>query len=243
MRKINIIGFGNIGQALFRHLKAKLDVNVYAKTKFNFQDTLVLPVELLDNSADLTIICVPDDQIEEVAKKIPNNLRVVHTSGSVPMSVLQKFNEHGVLYPLQTFSKNRLIDMTTFPWLIESCEIMYNSLFNFTHDNISTNILNIDSEKRLRIHIAAVIANNFTTYLLNEASELISEQHISIHIIKPLMTETIEKYFTLGYTNSQTGPARRGDIGTINNHMNIIHDDFKAIYTLITDKIISKFTV
>lgn len=66
-----------------------------------------IPVE-----ADLYIIAVKDEIIEQLI--MPLNLKygvVVHTAGSISMDVFtNKFENYGVFYPLQTFTKNRALD-------------------------------------------------------------------------------------------------------------------------------------
>ncbi|RYF87624.1 MAG: DUF2520 domain-containing protein, partial [Chitinophagaceae bacterium] len=70
--------------------------------------------------ADLLIISVKDDAIEEVVHKLPGHFGlVVHTSGAIPLQSLSKFDRSGVLYPLQTFSKSRDIDFKEVPVCVE----------------------------------------------------------------------------------------------------------------------------
>ena len=68
--------------------------------------------------ADLYIIAVKDSAIQEVLEnlRLNNEQLVVHTAGSVPMSILEGFsNNYGVFYPLQTFSKSRKVDFSDYP--------------------------------------------------------------------------------------------------------------------------------
>ena len=58
-------------------------------------------------STDLFIISVKDDFILEVIKHIKDTKTpIIHTSGSVDVNVFSRHESYGVLYPIQTFSKN-----------------------------------------------------------------------------------------------------------------------------------------
>ena len=55
--------------------------------------------------ADLYIIAVSDAAIEKVSTQLVfKNRLVVHTSGSIPLTILNPNNRKGVFYPLQTLS-------------------------------------------------------------------------------------------------------------------------------------------
>ncbi|MBK6479251.1 MAG: hypothetical protein IPF93_13455 [Saprospiraceae bacterium] len=69
-------------------------------------------MEELNTQAHLYLIAVQDDQIEKVTLQLksilPETALIVHTAGSVGCEVLSPyFKNHGVLYPLQTFTKSK----------------------------------------------------------------------------------------------------------------------------------------
>ena len=69
-------------------------------------------------------------------------------------------------------------------------------------------------------------------------SEKICEKHdIPFDILKPLILETAEKINTLSPEESQTGPAVRGDVKTIENHLNLLGKNHQKLYKLITESI------
>jgi len=240
--KINIIGNGNVGTVFSNFLRKKADVDVYVRDS-HFESEGLKKITRLDVTADMTIICVNDDAIHQIVDFLPQQLNVVHTSGSVPMDVLRRFKNYGVLYPLQTISKERMVDLRKVPFLVEgNNENFLNYLSNFCSQNISDLVHFVDSESRQKIHLAAVVANNFTTYLLSESSEIIKNQNLSPDILKPLMEETIAKFFELNYQNAQTGPAKRNDSKTIETHMNLLKGkDLAIIYDLLSKAISAKF--
>lgn len=240
--KINIIGNGNVGWALAEVLKGKTLVEIFVRHDVPSSPSLK-NLSQLDTNADLTIVCVNDDSINEVANFLPHQMRVLHTSGSVPMDVLRKFRNYGVLYPLQTISKERFIDLNKVPFLIEANNDEFtNYLSEFCAEYISKIIHYVNSEKRRRIHLSAVIANNFTTYLLEESAQIVKDQNFSESILRPLMEETIAKFFEMDYSKAQTGPAKRKDLKTIEAHLELLQKKEMAIvYELISKAILNKF--
>ena len=88
-----------------------------------FHCNLVTDYSAINKNADIYIIAVKDDAIAEVVKNLlPLKLTgiVVHTSGSVDVSILKSVSQKvGVYYPLQTFYKGANIDWETTPILIE----------------------------------------------------------------------------------------------------------------------------
>ena len=78
--------------------------------------------ERITPDADIYIVAVKDDAVESVLSKMNlQNKLVVHCSGSLPLTVLEKYSKnYGVIYPLQTFSKQREINFREIPVFIEA---------------------------------------------------------------------------------------------------------------------------
>ncbi|WP_027418658.1 Rossmann-like and DUF2520 domain-containing protein [Crocinitomix catalasitica] len=248
MIKINIIGSGNVAKAFALQLYKKVEiVSVYSR---NYENALGLAnkvkafayndLEELNFDVDLNIIAVKDDAIEDIVKCLPNNISVVHTSGSVGIESLNKFDEFGILYPYQTFTSGRIIDMTNIPFFLEANTTSFkNELNDFCLKNFSAQIYEANSEKRKHIHLAAVITSNFTNHLLFEAEKILSEVNYPLDILKPLLLETIEKAISIGPKNAQTGPAKRNDVKVMSNQINSIESrELKIVYELMSKLII-----
>ena len=74
----------------------------------------------IPDDADIYLIAVTDTAIAQVAEEIGDvNGLVVHTAGSVALDVLPQ-RRRGVMYPMQTFSKERDVDMSRVPFFVES---------------------------------------------------------------------------------------------------------------------------
>jgi len=247
IKKINIIGFGNVGQNLFSHLNERVEiVNVYNRSKTNeisiiLNSKLVTELGDLSKDVDLNIISSTDSSIEVIIQYLPKNVPIVHTSGSVSLEVLSRFNVYGVFYPLQTFSKNRIIKMNAIPFLLETnSDEFLKKLTEFVKDNFSNNIHLFDSSEREKIHLAAVFVNNFTTLMVRESEAILKGGDIDSSILKPLLIETVNKLIDSENINAiQTGPAQREDMKVISKHVKGIDNlNQKEIYKILTNRII-----
>ncbi|MBE0651174.1 MAG: DUF2520 domain-containing protein [Bacteroidales bacterium] len=198
----------------------------------------------INPEADLYLISIPDDKIIKVIDELkPFSGIAAHTSGIVEMKVLEKFENFGVFYPLQTFSKNRPVDITTVPFCIEgNSEDTQNTLFDLAK-KLSRSVQYINSVDRKQIHLAAVFVNNFPNHLYAAAENLLKEKNISFEILLPLLQETAAKMQDLKPEEAQTGPARRNDLNTIKTHSAMLknHPELLEIYQLFSHQILKKY--
>ncbi len=251
--KIVIIGAGNVATNLaFAFKKYTVEIHIHSRTEKSAKllaEKLNCPysfeINNIPSNADLYIISVTDNAVFNLAentllkKKIENNL-IVHTAGSVPADILKTLSgNYGVFYPLQTFSKNKILDFKNIPVCIEA-----NSGFNYnfilkTASAISENVKNINSEQRKYIHIAAVFANNFTNRMAGIAEEILKENNIDFDILLPLLQETFEKLKKESPGKIQTGPAVRNDEKILKKHLELLKNkpDLQKIYKFVSDNI------
>lgn len=202
--------------------------------------------DFTESEIDFLFLTVKDDVIRDLAGEVSANKNTIllHTSGNTLMEALNPYNgPYGVFYPLQTFSKSYRADFADIPICIESYDPEVEKKIKRLADSISRNVSFISSEKRKSIHMAAVFANNFTNHMLAQSSEILKEMNIDPRILKPLCKETIRKAFELDPDESQTGPAQRGDLNTIREHLDKLNDweDSKRIYELLSDQILRKY--
>lgn len=196
-----------------------------------------------DPSVELLLLCLTDDGLSNVAKKLPPKLTatVVHTSGSTPMSVLSGVPSYGVLYPVQTFSKSRALDISRVPLLLEWSDPQAESLLRSLADALgSEDMRQVTSEERGRLHLAACFGCNFVNHLLAVAQDLLRETPLSLSDMRPLIEETISKAMASDDPATlQTGPAIRHDESTLQRHQALLNGDprLTAIYQLMTQSI------
>jgi len=118
-------------------------------------------------NADLYIISTNDDTIENIAKnRMLSDKFIVHTSGSVDMSILsENTDKYGVFYPLQTLKKGVYADFSKIPLCVEASTAECLEKLKNLASEFSDNVYEIRSKQRLNLHIAAVFANNFSNHL------------------------------------------------------------------------------
>lgn len=247
MLKVVIIGSGNVGQHLIKAF-AKSDavtvIQAYARNKNNLTN-LLDSQQITDDfsslkEADLYIISVSDEAINEVSKQIPfSNKLVAHTSGSVAMNELSDSNRKAVFYPLQTLSKKKEVDFKQVPLCIEAENKSDLKILNELANSVSDKVFEVDSDQRKSLHVAAVFVSNFVNHLYKLGSDICIEHKVPFEILKPLILETAKKVKLLSPNEAQTGPAKRNDTTTINKHLAILTDENqKEIYKLLTKSII-----
>lgn len=240
-----LIGTGNVASHLFDAFMDADNIgvqqvfgrNTMALEKFSKHAlTTTKSSEIID--ADVYIIAVSDDAIEEVSKIVLNKEGIIaHTSGSVPMNVIQHSNS-GVFYPLQTFTKGKKVDFSKIPICIEARHDNHLEKLKTFAQNVSTAVYEISSEQREKLHIAAVFANNFSNHLFKLAEELCQSEDLPFEILKPLIYETTHKLKHLSPKAAQTGPARRNDIQTMQKHLDGLENPVhKKIYQLLSESI------
>ncbi|QMU64471.1 MAG: DUF2520 domain-containing protein [Flavobacteriaceae bacterium] len=227
MISVAIVGHGNIGTHLY---------NVFSTANH----VKVIHISPRDLSAlkeiDITFIAVPDNVIGKISSQIKNSF-VVHTSGSVNVSDLKNSGRKGVFYPLQTFTKGKAVDFSDVPICVEAENHQDLILLEKLAKIISNRIYHIHSEQRKYIHIAAVFVNNFVNHLYTIAHDICKEHEIPYDMLRPLIKETADKINKLSPAEAQTGPAKRNDIFTIQNHLNLLNRHQQEIYTKLTASI------
>jgi predicted short-subunit dehydrogenase-like oxidoreductase (DUF2520 family) len=187
--------------------------------------------------ADLYLLLVPDGQIGEVAKILQKHISptslVMHASGATPAGVLAPYFEHyGVFYPLQTFSKERVLDFTEVPLCLYTAQEQdYEQVASIARALVKK-VYAVGDEQRAQLHLAAVFVNNFTNYLQYIGQEIAQENQLPGTLLQPLLKETIAKLDDLTPAAAQTGPAIRNDLPTIERHLAMLaqYPQWAALY-------------
>ena len=246
MISICLIGAGNVGSFFYNAIeKAE---NYFVKQWYNrsinkissYKDFTNITDSLNElEAADLYIICVNDDSIAEVSSALPfENKLVAHTSGAVNIKDLDRKNERGVFYPLQSFTKGRKLENENIPLCIEVLEKKNSQLLKDLAEALGCPNYMISTAQRQTLHASAVFVNNFTNHLYTLANEISSDNNIEFDILKPLIRETANKLEAFSPYKSQTGPALRNDKKTIEKHLKLIEKkSHQDIYKLLTASI------
>jgi len=107
---------------------------------------------------------------------------------------------------------------------------------------VSSNVEKHTSEERKKVHLSAVILNNFITQLCKTSFDFLNKNQIDSILLKPLLLETINKINKKGASEALTGPAKRGDKTTIEGHLAMLEDDadLRQIYKLMSNIILKE---
>ena len=197
--------------------------------------------EQVPEKADFYIVCVPDRAVADVAGQFRDHTGIwLHTAGALPMDLFQGIREdYGVLYPLQSLSKGRKIRIGHIPFLVEASSSLVLEKIVHLVSTISERVEEADSLTRLKVHLAAVFANNFSNHMVHVAQQILEEARLDPGLLEPLLEETFQKLKELDPLASQTGPAVRGDKDTMNKHIELLkdHPEWEKLYTFISREI------
>jgi len=193
--------------------------------------------EILSQS-QVVIISVRDARIPEVAQRLADEKRlrpdqvVLHTSGNHPaaemLSAVKKLVKGvGTLHPL--------IAVTDAPGTLEN---LAGASFGIEGDDEATRMaqrlvrkmggrpLSLKADSMSLYHAAAVMASNYVVALADIARSLLVASGISetdaVPALVPLMTSAVRNVAEVGLPSAMTGPAVRGDVGSIERHVSAL---------------------
>ena len=246
---IVFIGAGNLATNLAKALyyKGFRIVQVYSRTEESAR-ALAEQVEAgyttdlqeISKEARLYIVSLKDAAFVELLPQITEGKQdalLVHTAGSIPMSVWEKYAErYGVFYPMQTFSKQREVNFREIPFFVEAKRPEDVELLKAIAATLSDNVYEITSEQRKSLHLAAVFICNFTNHMYALAADLLEKYNLPFDVMLPLIDETARKVHELTPHEAQTGPAVRYDENVISNHLAMLADSpaLQEIYKLMS---------
>jgi predicted short-subunit dehydrogenase-like oxidoreductase (DUF2520 family) len=248
-----LVGAGNVAWHLGHHLLGAGFSIIQVLNRSREPGTLLAKelkaaycsdADSMTQEADLYILAISDDALGEVLDSGRFRLKglVVHTSGSISMNVFEgRSSNYGVLYPLQTFTRGKAVSFKKLPLFIEANHSENLAKLEFVASKLSDAVHCADSATRLQLHLAGVIASNFSNHLFLIADELLSEKGLSFDMLKPLIRETLSKAMIMPPRDAQTGPAIRGNIAIIEKHLEMLlpHPKIREIYRLISERILA----
>ena len=214
VENVNVIGRGRVGSALAARLEER-------------------GVELLEDDADLALLCVPDTAIAEVARNLAPGPWVAHVSGATPLSALDPHERRFSLHPLQTFTRARGPEQLDGAWGAVTAE---------TDEGLELGLdlarllglepFALDDADRPLYHAGAAVASNYLVTLHDVASSLFAAAGAPPEALEPLMRRTIENDFEL------TGAIERGDWATVEAHREAIRrarPDLEPLYDVLAE--------
>jgi len=202
----------------------------------------------VQDSTDVVILAVPDDAISSIIGQLrlsPSTV-VVHTSGSTGTEVFPAgMPRHGVIWPLQTFTRNRQVDIAEIPFFTEASDRKTHKVIDDLVHTLGAQTYHIDSARRRMLHLSAVFVCNFVNHMLYAGISIAEKSQIERSVFGPLVRETIQKALDMGPADAQTGPASRNDISTIEKHIGLLSfsDELMNLYRVVSDSITKHTTI
>lgn len=248
--KIVFIGAGNLATNLSVALQKTGNeiAQVYSRTE---ESATMLASRLgcewtismkeLKNDADLYIVSLADYAVPSLVDEMKEGREdrlFVHTAGTLPMDIL-KTERRGVFYPMQTFSKTRIVELTDFPMFIEASNEEDAAMLEQLARSLSQNVFHLNSADRQYLHLAAVFCSNFVNHCYALCDEILKEHNVPFSVMLPLIDEVASKIHTLSPKDAQTGPAIRHDENVMAKHMSLLQNNprLQSIYDIMSKSI------
>jgi predicted short-subunit dehydrogenase-like oxidoreductase (DUF2520 family) len=207
---VHVIGSGRVGSAIDARLRER-------------------GVAVRADSAELVLLCVPDDAIAEVAASIETGPWVAHVSGARPLAALGGHERRFSLHPLQTFTRasrgpEQLAAQFDGAWAAVTAETdEAHAVALWLAETLGVRTFDLDDSARTLYHAGAVFASNYIVTLQRAATLLFDAVGAPPAALEPLMLRTIENRFEL------TGPIARGDWGTVGAHIAELHEQLPQL--------------
>jgi predicted short-subunit dehydrogenase-like oxidoreductase (DUF2520 family) len=244
--RVTLIGSGNVATVLGRKLlhSGHTIQQVY---NLNAENAKALAEELsaeatdeIDNAADMYIVAVADDALQNISSWMkPLNGFVVHTAGSVSINVLKDIaDNYGVLWPLQSIRKETRA-VPFLPVLIDANNPWNKMKLKGFAQSFADSVAEANDEDRIKLHLAAVITNNFSNYIFSITEMYCEREGVDFKLMVPLLAETVSRMQDASPSLLQTGPAARNDVSTIEKHRALLSEypELLKVYDFMTERI------
>ncbi len=251
--RVVIIGAGNVASVFGRLILAASHeiIQVYSRSISSAQSlgkelgcSFVDNLEAVDLTADIYILAITDNALQNIQDSVfLGDKLVVHTAGSVSKKVLSNISsQYGVLYPLQSLRKDQSADQSIIPLLIDANKESVLSIIEQFAFTLSSVVCIVGDDKRLCLHLAAVIVNNFTNHLYTLTAEYCKNEEVDFKMLQPIIEQTSLRLRANLPADLQTGPAIRNDQSTLDKHIQALanHPELKTIYLIFTESLLKR---
>ena len=258
--KIGFIGAGKVGFSLGKYL-AENNINVlgyYSKTLHSAEEAAKFTnsktyekIEKIVEQSDIIMITTTDSQISSVWEKIKNlpiqNKLICHCSGSMSSEVFSDIRKYGAygysIHPMFAISDkyNSYKNLPKAFITIEGDE-KYEEYLKNLFSSLGNKVQIITKENKVLYHVAAVTVSNLLLGLINNGITYLNQcgfsDKLAIEALYPLIEYNLKNIKENGTINSLTGPIERGDLTTIVNHCNVLSEQDREMYKVLSKNIL-----
>ncbi len=250
---ISVIGTGRVGRCLtLALLKADFHIHSLFNRTVSVAEDLVSDFgktiikkfpEHKDDLGKIAFVCVPDDNISQVAEKLCGlsnewtGYFFVHCSGARPAEELDVLAAKGAqiasFHPIQTFPSEPDPEIFRDIWIsLQGDHGLLHLLERFARF-LGAKTVHVTAAEKQQLHIAAVFACNYMVTIASAAEKLLPEENQNMELLAPLMRQTLDQILTKGPGQALTGPLRRGDLQTLRDHLESLNElpELQNLYT------------
>ncbi len=246
---IGFIGAGKVGSS-FGHFLSKKGLNIegyYSKSESSSIDAAKLtnssPLDFdeLISKCDFIFITTPDDEIEKVWQKMKDydlhNKKIFHMSGATSKDIFSGYRGSSTyfysLHPIYSFASRESSDLEEVIFSLEADKI--DEIQDFL-DTSKIKYFPISSSHKPKYHSATVFASNYLVALIRIAEDLLYEcgldRDFAFKALAPLIYGSLDNIREKGSNKALTGPIARGDLKTIENHLQALDKHRQAYQAL-----------
>lgn len=210
-----------------------------ARVERHLPGTTLLPAAEAARAARIVIIGVPDDHIEETSAELAGDgavgagQHVIHLSGSVPLEALSAARSAGAgvlsMHPLQSFP-----DVETGIERLPGSGIGITAaaepeaeLGEALARDVGAVPFRLEDTVKPLYHSAAVFSANYLVAVQGLAELVMRRSGIvdPLPLLESLARTSFDRAFSMGPGTALTGPAARGDAGTIERNLEALSRD------------------
>lgn len=254
--KIVVLGSGNVACYFCSRSVGQKEVEVvqlYARNgaegnllREQFQIPVVNDPAAIVRNADVYVFAVADAAIAALAERFfRTEALLVHCAGSRSTDILAAAGgQNGVIWPVYSIKKHQKSYPDDVPLVIDANSAAAKTGTERLARAISQNVSHLDHAQRKFMHLNAVLVNNFTNHLMAIAAQICEQKGIDFHILSPIIQQTTARIRTEPPFALQTGPAKRGDGTTIQQHLELLaqHPEWQKVYESLSASIAAMYS-
>jgi predicted short-subunit dehydrogenase-like oxidoreductase (DUF2520 family) len=183
------------------------------------------------HGVEVVVIATPDGAIAETAARIEHDDDAVllHLSGALGLDVLAPHPRRAALHPLvplpdPAIGAARLRQGITFA-------VAGDPMASRMADALGGQTIVVHDADRLAYHTAACIAANHVVALLGQVERVAGAAGMELGAFLGLTRAALEDVERLGPRRALTGPAARGDLGTLDRHLAALAPEERTGYS------------
>jgi predicted short-subunit dehydrogenase-like oxidoreductase (DUF2520 family) len=255
-RSVSVVGLGNWGSSLAHALTAagvSLQEVILSSARSGAGHSAwarALPLTTLDRAqlkADVLWLCVPDAAIARVTGQIvkragKGGLRgqiVVHSSGALSAQVLQAAARAGAsvasVHPVMSFATRVPVSLQGVPFGVEA-EAASRRILNAIVRQVGGRPFAVEAGSKALYHAVGVLSSPLLVSHLAAAHQAAIlagfTPRQARQLIEPIVRATLDNFFLRGPGKSFSGPIARGDVQTIDLHLQALkpHPMLAGVY-------------